>query len=40
MPKYQCKECGAVWYGWGAGKICPKCKGELEPVPENTTDKK
>ena len=27
MPKYKCKDCGAVWYGCGAGKICPKCEG-------------
>jgi len=19
MPKYQCKDCGTVWYGWGEG---------------------
>lgn len=21
MPKYKCKDCGAVWYGWEAKKI-------------------
>ena len=40
MPKYQCKDCGAVWHGWEAGKICPKCGGKLESVPENNTNKK
>jgi len=40
MSKYQCKECRAVWHGWGAGKVCPKCGGELEPVPENSANKK
>jgi len=40
MPEYQCKDCGAVWHGWGEGKVCPKCGGKLEPVPENTADKK
>ncbi|MBA7549352.1 hypothetical protein ES705_41832 [subsurface metagenome] len=38
MPEYKCKDCGAVWYGWG--KICPKCGGKLEPAPENDADKK
>jgi len=36
MPKYKCKNCGAVWHGWGEGKVCPKCGGKLEPVPEYT----
>jgi len=41
MPKYKCKDCGAVWYGWGVGNVCLKCGGgKLEPVPENATDKK
>jgi len=40
MPKYKCKDCGAIFYGWGKGKVCPKCGGKLEPVPENATDKK
>jgi len=30
MPKYKCKNCGAVWYGWGVGKVCRKCRGKLE----------
>ncbi len=34
MPKYKCKDCGAVWHSWGAGKVCPKYEGKLEPVPE------
>lgn len=21
--EYKCKECGAVFYGWGGGNICP-----------------
>jgi len=32
MPKYKCKNCGVVWYGWGEGKVCPKCGGKLEPI--------
>ena len=40
IPEYRCKECRAVWYGWGKGKVYPKCGGKLEPVPENTADKK
>lgn len=23
IPQYCCKECGAVFYGWGTKKICP-----------------
>lgn len=30
MPKYKCKDCRAVWYGWGSGEVCPKCGGKLE----------
>ena len=40
MPKYRCKECGAIFYGKGKGRGCPECGGKLEPVPENTADKK
>lgn len=40
IPKYKCKNCGAVWYGWGVGKVCQKCGGKLEPVPENSATKK
>ena len=40
MPKYKCKDCGAIFYGWGKGKVCPKCGGKLEPAPEDTADKK
>ncbi|GAI17804.1 unnamed protein product [marine sediment metagenome] len=40
MPKYKCQNCGAIFYGWGSERICKKCGGELEPVPENTTNKK
>jgi len=38
MPKYKCKDCGAIWYGWEAKEnpICQKCGGKLEPVPEYT----
>jgi len=37
MPEYRCKECGAVWHGWGAKEkpICKKCGGKLEPVLKN-----
>lgn len=40
MPKYKCKDCGAIWHGWGKQDICPKCGGKLELVPENNADKK
>jgi rRNA maturation endonuclease Nob1 len=40
MPKYKCKDCGAVFYGWATSKVCPKCGGKLELVPENDADKK
>jgi len=42
MPKHKCKECGEVFYGWAAKEnpICKKCGGKLEPVLENTADKK
>lgn len=36
MPKYECKDCGAIWYGWGAGKACPNCRGELGQALKNT----
>ena len=32
MPKYKCKKCGAVRYGWCDKKICDECGGELEEV--------
>ncbi|GAH63615.1 unnamed protein product [marine sediment metagenome] len=41
MPKYQCKKCGAIWYGWaGAEEPCQKCGGKLKRVEENSNDKK
>jgi hypothetical protein len=40
MPIERYKNCGAVFCGWGVGKVCPKCGGKLEPVPENTATKK
>ena len=40
MPKYKYKDCGAVWHGWGEGKVCPECGGKLELVPEDTATKK
>lgn len=40
MPEHKCKDCRAVWYGWGYEKGCPKCGGKLEPVPENSATKK
>jgi len=40
MPKYKCKDCGAVWHGWGDCKVCLKCGGKLEPVPKNSAIKK
>ena len=39
-PKYKCKNCGAVWHGWGVGKVCKKCGGKLEPVLKNDAIKK
>ncbi|MBA7592729.1 hypothetical protein ES708_34922 [subsurface metagenome] len=40
MPKYRCKDCGAIFHGWGKGKVCRKCGGKLESVPENSATKK
>jgi len=40
MPKYRCKECGAIFYGRGEGKVCTECGGKLELVPEDTADRK
>jgi len=40
MPKYKCKDCGAVFYGWRSKGICRKCGGKLELVPENSATKK
>ncbi len=40
MPEHKCKDCGSIWHGWGKCKVCPKCGGELEPVPENSATKK
>jgi len=40
MPEYRCKKCKAVFYSWGVGKVCLKCRGELEPAPEYTVTKK
>ena len=36
MKKYRCCNCGAVFTGWGVGKIslCQKCGGKLELVIE------
>jgi len=30
MPKYQCKNCKKIWYGWAQTTICPHCGGELK----------
>ena len=40
MPEYRCKDCGAIWHGWGYEKGCPKCGGKLEIVPENDATEK
>ena len=42
MPKYKCKDCGAIWYGWAAKEnpICQKCGGKLEPDLEDNAYKK
>ena len=34
MPEYICLNCGAVWYGWGIGKVCRKCGGRLKAINE------
>lgn len=33
MPKFQCEKCGALFAGWGDGKICPRCGGKLKTIP-------
>ena len=40
MPKYKFKNCVAVWYGWGVGKVCRKCGGKLEPFLKNNATKR
>ncbi|MBA7578937.1 hypothetical protein ES708_20803 [subsurface metagenome] len=32
MPKYRCQYCGAIFYGWGVGKVCRECGGTLKAV--------
>lgn len=34
MPYYKCEKCGAKFAGWGVGKVCPKCRGELKKIPK------
>jgi len=37
MPRYECVDCGRLYWGWGArhlmnsgrGMICPECEGAL-----------
>ena len=36
IPKYKCRDCGAVFCGWAKQDICPKCGGKLEPVFESS----
>jgi rRNA maturation endonuclease Nob1 len=40
MPEYRCKNCGAIFFGWGPGKVCRECSGELEPVNESAKRKR
>jgi len=30
MPYYKCDKCGAKFAGWGVGKTCDKCGGNLK----------
>jgi len=39
MPKYKCKDCRAVWYGWGIRKDLPKMWSKLKLVLINITIK-
>lgn len=39
MPKYRCQKCGAIWCGWGAGKVCYKCGGRLEPTNKSAKER-
>ncbi len=32
MPEYKCQNCGAIWYGWGSGKVCRECGGTLKAI--------
>jgi len=34
MKRYRCRNCGAIFTGWGAGKFCPQCGGKLELIEE------
>lgn len=40
MPKYRCKKCRAVWYGWGTDETCPQCEDELEPILKQVSTSK
>ncbi|MBA7558461.1 hypothetical protein ES695_00890 [Candidatus Atribacteria bacterium 1244-E10-H5-B2] len=41
MPKYRCKRCKAVFYGWAVRGKCPSCGGELKEVySDNKADNK
>jgi len=33
-PKWYCKKCKRIFYGWGVGYNCPNCGGVLEKVEE------
>ena len=33
MPKYKCKNCRAVWYGWGIRKGFAENVGQIEACP-------
>lgn len=37
-PKYRCKSCNRVFYGWDSSDQCPNCGGKLREV--NSDNKK
>jgi len=40
MPYYKCEKCGAKFAGWGVGKVCPKCRGELKKISKEEFEEK
>jgi len=40
MPKYKCKDCGAVSYGWGRGQGLPQMRGQIGTSPYKSATKK
>ncbi|GAH41722.1 unnamed protein product [marine sediment metagenome] len=35
MPYFRCEKCGALFAGWGVGRICEKCRGKLKEISKS-----